>query len=259
METNRILGMATKEFYIRNASETDARGPFSIEQLISLAEAGQVMPETLYYEATSEQWLSIGDDTELRPLIFPEKKKLQVKRDSRIPTLNKAKESDQPIDVVDMLAAAEGRTSDTRDRRSILMAADRCAKAGMYGAVLMLLLGVAIEVLPSIDLLTTFEWKNLIIAPTLVFGVLDLVLAVILSLGVVQLYPVIRGRAMLGVGFLGFLYYAAGEPRMAMAAVAGSLGMYGCTIFLSYLPMGLCLAMGFGGFGWLTYLLVFTQ
>lgn len=250
--------MATKEFYIRNASETDARGPFTIEQLISLAEAGQVVPETLYYEATSEQWLSIGDDTELRMQVFPEKRKLTIKRDSRIPTLNKAKEIDQPVDVVDMLAAAEGRTSDTRDRRSIMLAADRCAKAGLYGSVLILLAGVAVEVLPSVDLLVAFDWKNLILAPTLVLGAIDLCLAVVLSLGVVSLYPFVRFRALLGLGFMGFIYYVGGQPIHAMAAVAASLGLYGCTFLLSYLTMGTALLLGLGGMGYLSYLLIFN-
>ena len=34
--------MATQEFYIRSATETEARGPFTQEQLSSLTEAGQV-------------------------------------------------------------------------------------------------------------------------------------------------------------------------------------------------------------------------
>jgi len=40
--------MATQEFYVRNESETEARGPFNLEQLLSLAENGQVTAETLY-------------------------------------------------------------------------------------------------------------------------------------------------------------------------------------------------------------------
>jgi hypothetical protein len=248
--------MATKEFYIRNASETDARGPFTIEQLISLAEAGQVVPETLYYEANSEQWLSIGDDTELRQQVFPEKKKLSIKRDPKIPTLNKSKELDQPIEVMDMLAAAEGRTSDTRDRRFAMVAADRCAKAGLYGACLILLLGMAVEVLPHIDLLVAFEWKNLVTAPALILGVIDLALATILSLGVVSLYPLIRFRAMVGLGFMGFIYFVSDQPVHALAAVASSLGLYGCTFFLSYMTMGASLLLGLGGMAYLAYMLI---
>lgn len=248
--------MSTKEFYIRNASETDARGPFTIDQLLSLAEAGQVVPETLYYEATSEQWLSIGDDTELRQQIFPEKRKLSIKRDPKIPTLNKAREIDQPIDVNDMLAAAEGRTSDTKDRRAAIDAADKCAKIGIYAASLLLVMGVGVGILPDIDLLVEFKPENLLRAPAIALGVIDLVLATILSLGVITLYPVIRFRALVGAGFLGFIYFASGNNLYAAAAVAGCLGLYGCTCTLSYVTMGTSLLLGFGGFGYLAYMLI---
>ena len=71
--------MATQEFYIRSASETEARGPFTQEHLLSLSENGQITKETLFYDANSEQWVRIGDNTELTELIFPERKALKLK------------------------------------------------------------------------------------------------------------------------------------------------------------------------------------
>ena len=76
--------MATQEFYIRSASETEARGPFSVEQLVSLAETGQVTPETLYYDANAEKWIVIGESAEVHALVFPEKRKLTVKKDAQV-------------------------------------------------------------------------------------------------------------------------------------------------------------------------------
>ena len=76
--------MATQEFYIRNASETEARGPFTIEQLVSLAEAGQVTADTLYYDANAERWLALGSDLTIKAAIFPEKKKLVIKKAVRV-------------------------------------------------------------------------------------------------------------------------------------------------------------------------------
>lgn len=40
--------MVPQEFYIRNESENEARGPFNLDQVTSLTEAGQVTAETLY-------------------------------------------------------------------------------------------------------------------------------------------------------------------------------------------------------------------
>lgn len=249
--------MATKEFYIRSASETDARGPFTIEQLTSLAEAGQVVPETLFYEATTEQWLAIGDDSDLRIQVFPEKKKLTIRREPRLNNLNKAKEDDAPLDVEDMLAAAEGRTTDTKDKRFSLNMVERCARIGTWVCILTLLLACAEEMLPSIDLIVEFNFAKLIAHPEVFLGFIDLLLAIVLSLGVVSIYPLIRARAMIGLGFLGLIYFAQGQPLHLAAAAAGGAGLYLSTIFLSYIPLTISSVLALGGMGALAYLQIF--
>ena len=57
--------MATQEIYLRNESETEARGPFNIEQVSSLADAGQVNAETLIYDPATEQWLALSAHADL--------------------------------------------------------------------------------------------------------------------------------------------------------------------------------------------------
>ena len=109
--------MATQEFYIRNESETEARGPFNQEQLSSLADTGQLTDETLVYNEASEDWVVIGTNLELTALLFPEKKKLQIRAQVEEETADRAKtDSRPPITVDEMLAAAEWRTADTKDR-----------------------------------------------------------------------------------------------------------------------------------------------
>ncbi len=250
--------MATKEFYIRSASETDARGPFTIEQLLSLAETGGVTPETLYYEAMEEKWVVISDNTELFVQIFPEKKKLTLKKDQKITSLNKPNnELQASIEVTDMLAAAEGRTHETADKSYHLVMADRCAKFGLWGMVLTMLLAMSAEVFPSIDGFLNFTPAKLLESPLVILGVVDLVIALFLLLGIVALYPVVRFRAMLGLGFFGFVYYTQGQPLHLAAAIAGSVGLYILTIFLSYVPIGLGLLLGIGGMGTLAYMAIF--
>jgi hypothetical protein len=77
--------MATQEFYIREASETEARGPFNMEQLVSLAETGQVTVDTFWYDPTLEDWVQIGANDELKASLFPEKRKLRMKVRENIP------------------------------------------------------------------------------------------------------------------------------------------------------------------------------
>lgn len=249
--------MATQEFYIRNASETEARGPFTVEQLVSLAEAGQVTADTLYYDANAERWLALGSNLEIKAAVFPEKKKLAIKKAVRVNTLNKANETQVPIDVSDMLAAAEGRTADTRNRGHNYAMADRCAKIGLYGCMLMLLMAAATEILPSIEIIVDFSPDKLLTAPIVALGLIDLALVILIFLGVVATYPFLRFRAMFGLGFLGLFYWLQHDHISLAAAVAGSVGLYCSTIFLSYLPTTIALILGLAGFGSLVYLHIF--
>ena len=69
----------TQEFYIRGENDTDARGPFTQDQLASLVEAQQVDGATLYYDAALEQWVPISTNESLMAFLFPEKKKHKVR------------------------------------------------------------------------------------------------------------------------------------------------------------------------------------
>ena len=89
--------MAMEEIYIRSATETEARGPFNLEQLVSLIDTGQVTAETLFYDATTEQWAPIGSNPELMAQAFPQKRKLKVKSKVKMETLNQETDSAAPI------------------------------------------------------------------------------------------------------------------------------------------------------------------
>ena len=129
--------MATQEIYIRNQTDTEARGPFNVEQISSLAEAGQVTAETLVYDSTTEQWVALSANPELMAAAFPEKKRLSLKA-KEIKTLNKPDENAKAITVNDMLAAAEGRTDDTKGKSDPEIAMMRAAKVGLIGATVTL-------------------------------------------------------------------------------------------------------------------------
>jgi hypothetical protein len=245
--------MVPQEFYIRSESETEARGPFNLEQVMSLAEAGQVTAETLYYDANSEQWVAVGANPEVKAAVFPEKKKLTVKRETKIATLNKESDSDAPISVNDMLAAAEGRTADTKDKSDPAIAMASCAKIGMWAAIVGLILAAAGEILPQADILTKLQPEQLLQYPLVVLGAFDVVLALLLILGVISIYPVVRFRAALGFGFVGLIYWTQGMHAPLMAVTAGSAGVYMATIFVSYPPVLTSAALavgGMGGFAW---------
>jgi len=88
--------MANQEFYVRNESETEARGPFNMEQLSSLADNGQVLGDTLFYDASTEQWAAISSNSELMSALFPEKKKLKMKVKVKLQSLNPEETDSRP-------------------------------------------------------------------------------------------------------------------------------------------------------------------
>jgi hypothetical protein len=244
--------MATQEIYIRNASETEARGPYNHEQLTSLAETGGITPETLIYDATTEQWVALGTNAELMAVAFPEKKKLALKA-KEIKSLNKTEENAKAITVDDMLAAAEGRTSDTSDKQNPEIAMARAAKIGMWAAIVTLVAAAAGEILPGTDALLSMDSAKILAQPLVVLGTVDIVLAVLLGLGMSSLYPFIRFRAMLGFGLIGFMGYAQGLHLPVIEVAVGSAGLYLCTVFVSFLPVLLAAAAGVLGMGALAW------
>lgn len=244
--------MATQEIYIRNATETEARGPFSAQQVADLAEAGQVDGETLIYDATAEQWVAMNTNPELMAVVFPEKKKLSLKA-KEIKTLNQADDAAKPITVNEMLAAAEGRTDETKDKRDPEQDMARAAKIGMLGAMAALLLAAAGEILPGMQALMSMELEQLLAQPLVFLGVLDLFLAVLLGLGMSTVYPLVRFRAALGLGWIGFTFYVQGLTIPLLQVAAGSIGLYLCTIAVSLVPAIIAAAAAVAGMGTLAW------
>ena len=247
--------MATQELYIRNATETEARGPFNVQQVADLAEAGQVTADTLVYDANTEQWIAINASPELMQAIFPEKKKLSLKP-KEIKTLNKPDDAAKPITVNDMLDAAEGRTADTAGKADPEVAMARAAKIGMIGAIIALVLAAAGEILPGTEALMSMEPAKLLQKPLVLLGALDLGLAVLLGLGMTSIYPFIRFRAALGLGIIGFMFYAQGQTVPLLAVAIGSAGLYLSTVFISLVPVIIAIAAGIGGMGFLSWLML---
>lgn len=244
--------MATQEIYIRNATETEARGPFSAQQVADLAEAGQVTGDTLVYDATTEQWIAINTNAELMAVVFPEKRKLALKA-KEIKTLNKADDTAKPITVNEMLAAAEGRTDETKDKRDPEQSMARAAKIGLFGATAALLLAAVGEILPSTDAVMAMDIPKLLTQPVALLGLLDIALAILLGLGMVTLYPLIRFRAALGLGFLGLMFFVQGLNVPLLQVTIGCVGLYLCTISVTLVPALVAAVAALGGMGTLAW------
>ncbi len=247
---------AGPEYYIRGLNDTEARGPFSRDQLASLAESNDagkgVTPETYYYDTATEQWLTIGSNAELKALIWPEKKKMGFKQ-KEFKVINEEKPDSAPaITVQEFLAAAEGKTEDTKGKKdkgeSMMIASQWGTRAA---AVISLLSAVAL-MLPGIDAIVALDVTKMMDKPFILLGLADALIGLLLLLGVISIYPLIRFRAAFGLGFLGFLFMSQGQLTPMIAVAAGATGLYFCTIFLSYIPLAVAALLGIGGMVMLT-------
>jgi hypothetical protein len=235
------------EFYVRGVNDADARGPFSLEQLTSLAEAGQVDTQTYYYDTASEQWVLLTSNEQLKAVLWPEKKKLGFKQMEFKPLNEEKTDSAPPITVQQFLDAAEGKTEDTKGRKDkgeTMMAA---AQWGTRSAALISIASAAALVLPGVDAVIAMDWVKVLQMPGTILGIVDVVVGLLLILGVIQIYPFVRFRAVFGLGFLGFLFLTQGQLTPLIAVAAGSLGLYFSTIFLSYIPLAVSALLGLGG------------
>jgi hypothetical protein len=236
------------EYYIRGLNDADARGPFSLEQLVSLAESGQITAtETYFYDAGSEQWVLLGQSSELKSSLWPEKKKLGFKEKEFTPINVERTDSAAPITVQGFLDAAEGRTEDTKGRKDKSETMMAAALWGTRAAAVACLTSAVALALPSVEAITSLDVGKILERPIIILGVIDAVLGVLLFLGLIQLYPFVRFRAVFGLGFLGFIFWLNGQPTALMAVAAGSAGLYFCTIFLSYIPLAIAAVAGIGG------------
>lgn len=248
--------MAMEEIYIRSESETEARGPFNLEQLVSLADTGQVTAETLYYDATTEQWSAIGSNEELMGEILPQRKKLKIKTKTKLTLLNEEGDSSPPITVDEMLAAAEGRTAETAGKQDPTIAMARAAAIGRWAVIAMLLISAVGELLPAQDAVMSLDPMKILPYPMVLIGAIDLVFATLLGLGVISLYPMVRFRAALGIGFIGFIFWTQGHVTPLLYLVAGSFGLYTATIFVTYMPVFVASALGLAGLGAVSWFLI---
>ena len=145
-----------------------------------------------------------------------EKKKLTLKP-KEVKTLNRLEDTAKPIDVNEMLDAAQGRTDETKDKMARQKGMELAVGIGTKAVPVTLLLAAVAEAIPSLPAILALDTAKLLERPVVLLGAADLVLSVLLFLGITSLYPLVRFRAALGLGVVGFIAYAQGSPAQLAA------------------------------------------
>jgi hypothetical protein len=92
--------------------------------------------------------------------------------------------------------------------------------------------------------------------PFIIVGLFDFIMAALLFLSVTEIYPLLRGRAMLTLGFGIYVGWALGDPIILIASAAAGFGIFHATIAQSLSTMLVAMALGIGGNATLAYLAI---
>ena len=245
------------DYYIRTPEQDESRGPFDISKLLTLAEAGQVSPNTLYYDENKEEWTPLALNEELVAQVFPEREKLTLRVDE---TKNNTSNARTPpaLNVESMLAAAEGDTAEKRKLSRKKRSFEIAASISSSGLGLMLVFSALFLVLPLVPQFQAVFNENGVASilnyPTVLIAIFDLILGLLLYLSVTEAFQVARGRAMLTVGFGLYVGWALGDPLMMGLTAAAGGGIFLATISQSLNTMIPAFILGVGGNAYLAYL-----
>lgn len=259
------------DYYIRTPEATESRGPFDASKLHTLAESGQINENTLYFDEQTGEWIPIGANEELKARVFPQRDKLRLRLGKGGKNAAPAAggevgedgteaevEEKRGVEIEEVLAAADGDTGDTRHLKKEQRSFERAAGVATVGLGLLFLLSGASLLVPHASILTrAFENENyyaLLNHPFLVLGAFDVLMAVFLLLAVTEVYPVVRARAMLAVGFALYVGWALADPVFGGAAIAGGAGVFLATVTRRFTTMLFALVLGLAGNGFLLYL-----
>lgn len=252
-----------EEYYIRTPDHDDSRGPFDVDKLQTLATAGQIDKNTIYYDQEKEEWLPIGLNEALTAAIFPTKKSLNLRIGGKPPTLPPSgeppaeKPDDGGVDLNMILAAADGTTAETKGVKAQRESVERAAMTAPGGLALIFLLSTVFLLYPLLPALTSAfsdrAFLDLVSYPIALLGIVDLTLALALGLGVTEVYSYARGRAMLTLGFGLYLGWALQAPEMILVFALAGIGTFAATLAKRYALLILTLVLGATGHAALVY------
>lgn len=238
----------SEEYFIRKPGDEEARGPYDIGKLQSLAEADKLDRETLYFNEQRDKWEPLSENEGLCAEVFPKPKTLTLKKKSKIELLNKEEEDEasgatkhEKVSVEDMLAAAEGYTDDTRHLKERERSAERAASISPPALGAVMIASAIALIAPNIDIvsraLDTENYMLLAQRPLFLVGVFDALMAVMCFLGVTDVFPMLRARAMVGLGYFAYVFWAISNPAMALVTGGASIGIFVCTLTTRFAVM----------------------
>ncbi|MEN8661889.1 MAG: hypothetical protein ACN4GF_12470 [Lentimonas sp.] len=248
------------DYYIRTPEQDESRGPFDEMKLQTLGDAGQITENSLYYDETKEEWVPIALNKELCAEVFPQHEGLKLKVGKTEKEMKKAEAKKDPggLSVEGMLDAADGNTSEKRSIKQKEESFNKSVGVSAPGLGFMMMASAIFLLFPNFEILKTIfnagDYANIINFPFILLGLFDFIMGLMLFLAVTEVYPLLRGRGMITLGFGIYVGWALADPILMGVSAAAGIGIFLATISKRYSLMLLALTLGIGGNGYLAYL-----
>ncbi|MDR1009844.1 MAG: DUF4339 domain-containing protein [Opitutaceae bacterium] len=194
--------MSQHEYYIRQPSDAESHGPFTLKHLSDLAGSGGLDSKTLYFDADTDRWLSIGEAPELAALL---------RENASRQTPAAAAPSPVASGLVTALLFAGGLAL-------IFPAFPAFAGGGTSS---------------NISASTSAAAAAFLRHPWLWLGVLDLLLGLCCLAFGHRFFRFVRIRAGLGIGFLGALFWLQADTGAFVASLVASACLWLATTLTS--------------------------
>lgn len=220
-----------EHYLIRNADSQEERGPFSLAQLESLVLADQLTPRTLYLDNDEDRWIPFGKNDAIMAILFPEKKKLSLKKQA--PPVVIPKKSDLKKNQSESASAIAQHLEE----------ASSLSEVESIQIIEPALLGI-VFIISSVGILYPFAkelWQiifysnfEVIISDALIaLGLFDFLLGVLFFFGGTLIFKVARIRGLIGIGFLCYIYWALEDSQLFYSALLSCLGIIACTYVMN--------------------------
>ena len=247
-----------EEYYIRAPGHDESRGPFGLVKLPTLVEADQLNKNSLNCDNEKSKWIPIGLTEELNQALFPEKKNLSLKaRSEPIAATENDFFQESALGVVEVLAAAKTDAEETRYLKKQQKSFERAISISSMSLALMMLLSAVVLGAPFLESAIAVtggaDIATLLNSPFFLVASIDCIFAIALMLAVTDIFPLVRFRAMLSLGFGTYLGRSIGDPIVMLGFLLGSCGMFYATMARNLTHMLGAVLVGIGGYACLAY------
>lgn len=224
-------------YKIREIGSLKVVGPLSMQELKSLAKEKKITPFTLFYNNTTESWIAIKNNTELSTQIFPNDKSQLLKLKDQ-PTF--------PEDISTKFLIKTAQSTDELSTKFEYKAKENALIQPYHLPMLSLLMCASAfyNFFPEGHrIISTFlsnHLFNVLYIPYFLVGCLDTILAISFLLGSSDLYPLLRTRVMIGLGYLGYTFWAFDDSFLLLATIISYLGIFLITRTIHKTTFALC-------------------